>query len=64
MWNRWIMIKGSERIEGEITHRLYAGSEVVALLTGCGFSRVEIFGDLDGSSYNQKARHLIAVGYK
>jgi SAM-dependent methyltransferase len=64
MWNRWILLKGNERIEGEITHRLYAGSEIVALLTECGFSRVDIFGDLDGSPYNQNARQLITVGYK
>jgi SAM-dependent methyltransferase len=64
MWNRWILLKGSERIEGEVTHRLYAGSEIVALLTECGFSSVDIFGDLDGNPYNQNARQLVAVGYK
>jgi SAM-dependent methyltransferase len=64
MYNRWIMLKGNERIEGEITHRLYAGSEIVALLTECGFSRVELFGDLDGSPYNQRAKQLITVGFK
>jgi SAM-dependent methyltransferase len=64
MWNRWILLKGNERIEGEITHRLYAGSEIVNLLTDCDFSKVELFGDLDGSPYNQNARQLIAVGYR
>ena len=64
MYNRWIMYKGNERIEGEITHRLYAGSEMVDLLTECGFNRVELFGDLDGSPYNQRAKQLITVGYK
>lgn len=64
MWNRWILIQGNERTETEITHRLYAGTEMVALLTGCGFSRVDIFGDLEGSPYNQAARQLIAAGRK
>lgn len=64
MFNRWIMLKGDERIEGEITHRLYAGSEIVVLLTECGFSKVALFGDLDGSLYNQRAKQLITVGYK
>jgi SAM-dependent methyltransferase len=64
MYNRWIMFKGDERIEGEITHRLYAGSEMVDLLTECGFNRVELFGDLDGSPYNHRAKQLITVGYK
>jgi SAM-dependent methyltransferase len=64
MWNRWILLKGNERMETEISHRLYSGSEMITLLTNCGFSRVDIFGDLDGNPYNQKARHLISVGYK
>ncbi len=64
MWNRWILIDGNERKEGEVTHRLYAGTEMIALLKDCGFSGVELFGDLDGNPYNQTARQLITVGYK
>ena len=64
MWNRWTLIKGNERIEGEVSHRLYSGTEMVALLTGCGFSSVELFGDLDGNPYNQRAKQLITVGRK
>jgi SAM-dependent methyltransferase len=64
MWNRWIMFKGSERIEHEISHRLYAATELTALLTGCGFSRAEAYGDLDGSPYDHKAQRLIVVGGK
>ena len=64
MHNRWIMFKGNERIEGEITHRLYAGTEIVNLLKECGFSKVELFGDLDGSPYNQRAKQMITVGHK
>ena len=64
MWNRWILLKGNERTEMEISHRLYSGSEIVTLLTECGFSRVDIFGDLDGNPYNQNARQLITIGHK
>lgn len=64
MWNRWILLNGEKRTEMEISHRLYAGSEMVTLLMECGFSRVDIFGDLDGSPYNQRAKQLITVGYK
>ncbi|MFC2014869.1 class I SAM-dependent methyltransferase [Chloroflexota bacterium] len=64
MWNRWIMLKGNERSEHEISHRLYAGTEMAALLTGCGFSRVDIYGNLDGEPYDHKAQRLIAVGHK
>jgi SAM-dependent methyltransferase len=64
MWNRWILLNGEKRIEMEITHRLYAGSEIVTLLKECGFSNVDIFGDLDGNPYDQNAKQLVAVGYK
>ncbi len=64
MENRWIMLKGNKRIESELSHRLYAGTEMAALLTGCGFSREDIYGDLDGNPYDQTAKRLIAVGYK
>jgi SAM-dependent methyltransferase len=64
MWNRWIMLKGNERIESEISHRLYAGTEMVALLTGCGFSQVNVYGSLDGIPYDHKAQRLIVVGRK
>jgi len=64
MVNRWIIFNGNERTEHRFSHRLYAGTEMAALMTGCGFSRAEIYGDLDGSPYDQNARQLIAVGYK
>lgn len=64
MENRWIMLKGSERIENVISHRLYAGSEIVALLRDCGFKRIEVYGDLEGNPYDHTARQLVAVGYK
>jgi SAM-dependent methyltransferase len=64
MENRWIMLKGNERIENVISHRLYAGSEITALLRDCGFNRVDVYGDLEGSPYDHTARQLVAVGYK
>jgi SAM-dependent methyltransferase len=64
MENRWIMIRNNERIEHNISHRLYAGSEMAALFSGCGFSRVDIYGDLEGHPYDETARRLVAVGHK
>jgi SAM-dependent methyltransferase len=64
MENRWIMLKGDERIENKVCHRLYAGSELVTLLRDCGFSQVDLYGDLDGNPFDQTARQLVAVGYK
>jgi SAM-dependent methyltransferase len=64
MENRWIMLKGNERIENVISHRLYVGSEIAALLRDCGFNQDEVYGDLDGNPYDHTARELVAVGYK
>ncbi len=64
MWNRWIMLKGNERIESEFSHRLYAGTELIALLTDCGFRRVDAYGNLNGDPYDNKAQRLIVVGIK
>ena len=64
MQNRWILLKGSDRIENSFSHRLYSGTEMADLLTGCGFSRADIYGSLDGIPYDHLARRLIAVGHK
>lgn len=64
MWSRWIIFKGNERIENELSHRLYSGTEAAALLTGGGFSRADIYGSLEGIPYDHKAQRLIAVGRK
>jgi SAM-dependent methyltransferase len=64
MWNRWIMIKGKERIEGEVSHRLYAATEMKDLLTAGGFSSVDIYGNLAGRPYDHKAQRLITVGHE
>ena len=64
MENRWIMLKGNERIENKITHRLYAASEIAGLLRDCDFKRVDVYGDLEGNPYDHTARQLVAVGYK
>ena len=64
MENRWIMLKGNERIENRLSHRLYAGSEIAALLRDCGFNRVGVYGDLEGNPYDHTARQLVAAGYK
>jgi SAM-dependent methyltransferase len=64
MQGRWILLRGSERIENTISHRLYAASELAALFTGGGFSRVDVYGDFDGHPYDETARRLVVVGHK
>ncbi|MCL2006471.1 MAG: class I SAM-dependent methyltransferase [Treponema sp.] len=72
--NRWILIRnptgpGSEaggpaRIEKTFTQRLYAATELRALLFKAGFSAVELYGGWDERPYDSNADVLIAVGRK
>ncbi len=60
--NRWILLKGTERREFRISHRLYSAVELIALLTGCGFEDVRAYGDLSGEPYDHNAKRLVVVG--
>ncbi|MDR1576008.1 MAG: class I SAM-dependent methyltransferase [Treponema sp.] len=62
--NRWILIKDGRRIEKTFSQRLYAASELRALMQEAGFDAVELYGDWDESPYDQRAAKLIAVGRK
>ncbi|MDR1024547.1 MAG: class I SAM-dependent methyltransferase [Treponema sp.] len=65
--NRWILVgegDHSEKAEKVFTQRLYAASELRALLLDTGFARVEIYGDWDESPYDDQAKKLILVGRK
>jgi len=62
--NRWILIKGNNRTEFKVSHRLYSATELTALLGGCGFTGIEVYGDLDGSPYDHTAKRLVAVARK
>jgi SAM-dependent methyltransferase len=60
--NRWILLKDGKRIERSFVQRLYSATELRSLLLTAGFGSVELYGDWDGSPYDQKARMLIALG--
>lgn len=64
MKNRWILIVGGERVEYEVSHRLYSAAELCALLLGCGFAQADAYGDLEGSAYDRAARRLVVVARK
>ena len=67
-WNwvehRWIVVKDSDRRELRFSHRLYSAAELRALLTGCGFSRTEVCGDIEGGPYDHTAKRLVVVAHK
>ena len=73
--NRWILIRNSNaagaeasvspsRIEKTFTQRLYAATELRALLFKAGFAGVDLYGGWDERPYDQNAEILIAVGRK
>jgi len=60
--NFWKAQKGALVFERAFEIRLYSGTELRALFRKAGFTHVEIFGDLDGRAYDQRATMLVAVG--
>ncbi len=61
---RWIVIRGTERFEHQVSVRSYAAVELASLLSDCGFSEVRVYGNLDGVAYDQAAQRLVVVGSK
>ena len=61
MQNRWILIRDGTVQETNVSHWIYSAAELASLLTSSGFARVDIYGDLEGASYDQAARQLVAV---
>ncbi|MBS4021904.1 MAG: class I SAM-dependent methyltransferase [Dethiobacter sp.] len=57
----WTLLKGSERHEVIVSHRLYSATELVLLLQTSGFTTVDIYGSLDGSPYDHAAARLVAL---
>jgi SAM-dependent methyltransferase len=62
--SRWIMLKDNDRTELRLSHRLYSAMELISLLTGCGFTHVDGYGDLAGSAYDHMAKRLVIVAHK
>lgn len=64
MENRWIVVEDGEVREFTVSHRLYSAYELSELLEGVGFSDVAVYGDLDGSEYDENANRLVVVARK
>ena len=57
----WTLLKGGQLHQVTVSHRLYSAVELEMLLKNGGFKEVEVYGGLDGSSYDQRARRLVAL---
>ena len=59
--SKWTLIRGDERRESTLTLRLYSGAELESVLLEAGFAKVELYGRLKGTPYDETAERLIAV---
>jgi SAM-dependent methyltransferase len=62
--NRWLIIRGAERMEMRFGHRLYGADELAALLERCGFRGVEVYGALSGMKASVDSPRLVVVAGK
>ena len=60
--NDWMLLKDDELLgRWKFSHWIYSGMELRGMLLEAGFSRVRIFGDLEGSPYDEQASRLVAL---
>lgn len=59
--SRWILLRGEERVEYTLGHRLYSAAELVALLRKAGFDEFSVYGGFDGRPYDHEAQRLVVV---
>jgi SAM-dependent methyltransferase len=65
MENRWILVKpDGKRSEYMVSHRLYDGVGLRALLLEAGFAEVELYGGIEGTPYDTEAKRLAAIARK
>ena len=62
--NEWILIKDGKATSFKFHHTIYSGQELKDRLLGVGFSKVKLFGNLDGEEYGLPAQSLIAAAVK
>jgi SAM-dependent methyltransferase len=62
--NRWIVTGDGETIAYESGHWVYSAVELQLMLIEAGFSRVDIYGDVEGRPYGVEAKRLVAAAWK
>ncbi len=62
--SRWTLIGPKRRKELTVSCRPYSGAELKAVLKQAGFREVDLFGNLGGSPYDNRAERLVAVATK
>ncbi len=62
--NRWTLIKDDQVHEGTFYIKIYSSQELKEILGKAGFTKIDIYGDLERSDYGGDAERLIAVACK
>jgi len=62
--NRWTLIRGGDHRVFTFGIRVYSGAELASALRQAGFSRVDLFGSLEATPYDQAAQRLVAVAVR
>ncbi|HTQ11941.1 MAG TPA: class I SAM-dependent methyltransferase [Fimbriimonadaceae bacterium] len=62
--NRWTLIRDGERHEIGFVVRLYAATEMLAIMTQAGFSGAKFYGTLSGLPYDHTARRMVVVAVR
>ena len=59
--NEWILVRDGRARTFRLRLSVYSGQELKDRLLTAGFSRVNLYGDLDGASYDREASRLVAI---
>ena len=59
--NEWILIKDGRTRTLRLRLNVYSGQELKDRLLQAGFTRVDLYGSLDGAPYDREATRLVAV---
>lgn len=62
--NVWTVIQDGKPHVFKFHHTVYSGVELRMLLEQAGFTKVRLYGSLDGTPYGSKAQRLVAVAVK
>ena len=62
--NEWILVRKGRAKTFRFHHTIYSGQELRDRMEHTGFTKVKLFGNLDGDEYGPDAQRLIVLGYK
>jgi len=62
--SRWTLVRSGGIKEGVTSVRIYAATELAALLRNAGFGAVTFYGSLAGTPYDNRAERLVALATK